>query len=76
MSELISFSKSSPRLSEVPLTQMPLSTKFFHVFKPLVQITLFELILESSGIELIREIFVRVHWHRYVIVRCFKVIFA
>jgi len=51
----MSLSKSSPRLSEVPLTQIPLSDKFFHVLKPLVQITLFDLIFDLSGIELIRE---------------------
>ena len=60
MSELISLSKSSPRPSEVPLTQIPLFAKFFHVLKPLVQITLFVLISDLSVIrlkELISE-----HW--------------
>ena len=55
VSELISLSKSSPRPSEVPLTQIPLSDKFFHVLKPLVQTTLFDWIFDLSGIELIRE---------------------
>ena len=56
MSAIISLSKSSPRPSEVPLTQIPLSAKFFHVLKPLVQITLFDLILDLSGIRNLRKI--------------------